>query len=339
MTDDSLPPAPLRRPRARRQERPPRFRERLARYGAAALDDHELLAVLLGTGHPGESAETVARALLDDAGSLSGLRELGVDALSAHPGIGLGKAARVSAGLELGLRLASGRRPVGPRLRGGRDVDALLRPKLAHEEVEHFLVLALDAQNRPRAEVLVARGGRNSCSVHPAEAFKPLVRRGSLAAILVHNHPSGDPSPSPEDVALTRRMVAAGRLLGVAVLDHVIVASEGYYSFLEAGVLEELLELPLSPKELQAIPAAERAAATFSPQGIVEERGIMEDPFDSGSPACFVPQPFDYLTWRFSCEAHLPAEPDPPQAGSRFPGTDEDQGRPRRPDRSPRQGP
>lgn len=228
----------LRKPRARHTKLRPQLRERMARFGAAALEDHELLAVLLGTGWVGGSAAELARELVADVGSLHGLHTLGVDDLSNRPGIGQSKAARVAAGLELGVRLTRGRVPLGTPFRSGRDVDAALRPKLAHEEVEHFFVLGLDTKNRPRDEILIARGGRNSCGVTPADAFKPLLRRGALSCVLVHNHPSGDPTPSPDDIALTRRMAAAGRLLGIEVLDHVIVAAQGYFSFLDAGLME-----------------------------------------------------------------------------------------------------
>jgi DNA repair protein RadC len=139
---------------------------------------------------------------------------------------------------EVLRRMSSGRpRPAVPSLRCSADVFALLGPGLARRTHERFLVVGLDARNRPASRHLVAQGSLATCVVHPREVFAPLVRRRAAAAILVHNHPSGDPAPSPEDERLTDRLVAAGSLLGIPVLDHLIVARLGYFSFRDAGRL------------------------------------------------------------------------------------------------------
>src|SRR5690606_18345940 len=118
-----------------------------------------------------------------------------------------------------------------------RDVDAAMRPRLANADVEHFIAIALDAKNRPVAEISIARGGLAACPVSPADVFRALLREAAAGVVFVHNHPSGEPSPSAEDVALTDRLRRAGELLGVTVLDHVIIGREGYFSFLDAGLL------------------------------------------------------------------------------------------------------
>ena len=133
-------------------------------------------------------------------------------------------------------RMAAKRTARGaPCLRCSAEAYEAIGASLARRTQERFWVVALDARNRPLSRHLVAQGSLASCMVHPREVFAPLVRRRAAAAILVHNHPSGDPTPSPEDERLTERLVEAGRLLGIAVLDHLVVARDGYYSFRDAG--------------------------------------------------------------------------------------------------------
>jgi len=212
-------------------------RERLLRFGPEALGEAELLAVVLGTGSEGEPVLALAESLLREAGGLRHLVRLGAGALARRPGIGSGKATRILAGIELG------RRALGPpaahlaRIGSSADVDRMFRPRLSHAEVEHFIVLALDARNRVLRELLLAKGSVSSCPVAPAEVFRALLREAAVSAVLVHNHPSGDPTPSSEDVGLTQRMVEAGELVGVRVHDHVIVAREGYQSLLDLGLV------------------------------------------------------------------------------------------------------
>ena len=212
-------------------------RERLALYGEQTLSDVELIAVLLGTGAPGEPVGVVAARLLARGGGLHGLRRAGLSALSKEPGVGLGKACRLRAALELGARSQGTRLDPRAPLRSSADVVAAVGPRLRSETRELFLALALDAKNRPLAELLVAVGGLSACAVSPAEVFRLVLREPAAGVIFVHNHPSGEPAPSPEDVAVTKRLAAAGALLGLRVLDHVILGDPGHFSFLDAGLL------------------------------------------------------------------------------------------------------
>ena len=212
-------------------------RERLRLHGCTALSDAELIAVLLGTGTTREAVGTLATRLLTNAGGLSGLRRMGASGLSELSGIGLAKAARVSAALELGARVNT--RPLHPGvpIRSSRDVDAALRPRLRDEPREHFLALALDVRHRPLAEILVAVGSLDSCGFTPADAFRRVVQEAASAVVFVHNHPSGEPQPSDADRVMTKRLQQAAELLGVRLLDHIILGAEGYFSFLDAGML------------------------------------------------------------------------------------------------------
>jgi DNA repair protein RadC len=157
--------------------------------------------------------------------------------LSSWAGIGPSKAARLVASFELGRRAAS--RPMTKRspIRSSRDIVAALTPLLADSEVERFLAIPADARNRPIGRIELAKGGLHACPVSPADAFRSLLRAAASGVVFVHNHPSGDPSPSPEDIALTDRLERAGELVGVRVLAHVILAREGSFSFADAGLL------------------------------------------------------------------------------------------------------
>ena len=220
-----------------RTDAPDGPRERLARVGAERLADAELIALLLGTGTRGESVSVLASRLLDAHGGLAGLSRLGAGGLAEVHGIGYGKAARLVAGFELGIRVASRPLARGGRIASSRDVDAALRPRLATAEAERFVAIAMDSRNRIIAELVLGHGGSASCPVSPADVYRTLLREGATGAIFAHNHPSGDPTPSEDDVRLTARLCEAGELLGIRVLDHVVVGREGYVSFLDAGLL------------------------------------------------------------------------------------------------------
>ncbi len=212
-------------------------RERLSLVGAHALSDPELVALLLGTGGRREPVEVLAARLLATLGGLASLATVGVGAIARVPGVGLAKASRIVAALEMGRRVAATPLSRGRRIGSSRDVDAAMRPRLAREPAERFVAILLDAKNRPAGEVEVAVGSVSACPVSPADVYRAVLREAAAGVIFVHNHPSGEPSPSPDDVALTARLLQAGELLGVRVLDHVIVAREGYFSFLDAGML------------------------------------------------------------------------------------------------------
>jgi DNA repair protein RadC len=218
-----------------RSERP---RERLVALGAGALSSAELLALVVGAGTAGGSALQVGQALL--AGSAGSLRRMAmrpVSALTATPGVGIARAVTVHAALELGRRLAAESRDDGAPLRSPRDVARLFASRLEDLPVEEFHVAVLDAQHRIERDVTITRGILTSSLVHPREVFREAIAERAAAIILVHNHPSGDPTPSADDRLVTEQLVAAGRLLDIPVHDHVIIGRGRYTSFAEAGLL------------------------------------------------------------------------------------------------------
>lgn len=233
-TDRSLPPAPSRGAREGEILGP---RERMRAVGIDMLSDAELLALLLGVGARDEPVGALASRILREIGGIAALSRIGAGALETMANIGPTKAARIVAAVELGRRIAARPLARNARIGSSRDVDAALRPRLADADTEHFIAIALDAKNRPTFEVEVARGGLSQCPVAPADVFRALIREAAAAVVFVHNHPSGEPSPSADDVALTDRLRRAGDLLGVQVVDHVIIGREGYFSFLDAGLL------------------------------------------------------------------------------------------------------
>jgi DNA repair protein RadC len=215
-------------------ERP---RERLLAVGAGALASRELLAILIGSGREGVSAIDVAGTLLRSAdGSLRRLAVASPAQISAVQGIGPAVAARISAALELGRRLAREGPLERTRIRGPRDVYELSAPGMRDLSQEEFRVLLLNTQHAVVREIPVTRGTLDASIVHPREVFRAAIAESAAAMILVHNHPSGDPTPSPEDRQVTRQLAEAGRVLGIPVLDHVVVGDGRYVSFVEAGL-------------------------------------------------------------------------------------------------------
>ena len=215
-------------------ERP---RERLRALGAAALTSAELLALLLGTGSGGRSSlETAQRLLLRGGGSLRRLGQLPVATLVAMHGLGEARALAIHAALELGRRLGA-EIAEGEPLRGPREVWRYYAPRMEGLTVEEFHVAVLDAQHRLERDVLVSRGILNSSLVHPREVFREAIAERAASLVLVHNHPSGDPTPSADDRAVTQQLVAAGRLLDIPIQDHVVIGRGKYLSFAEAGLL------------------------------------------------------------------------------------------------------
>jgi len=198
----------------------------------------ELLAILLGTGGRGKSALELADELLDPVdGSLRRLAARPAGELLRLPGVGPAKGARLLAALEFGARLAREARPVLPRIRSPDDVARIVGPRLRDLAVEEFHLLALDSQSQVTRDVLITRGLLNSSLVHPREVFRAAIAEAAAGIILVHNHPSGDPTPSADDQAVTKQLVAAGELLDVPVYDHVIVAGDCFMSFATRGLL------------------------------------------------------------------------------------------------------
>jgi DNA repair protein RadC len=214
-------------------------RERLRERGTESLDDADLLALLLRTGARGRPAEELARELLGGAG-LHGLARAIPAELERQPGVGPAKAATLLAALELGRRLAERRLETGDAIRGPQDVYRHFHARLRDAPHEQFHLLLLDGRHRLLREVMASRGTLTASLVHPREVFRPALREGAAALVVVHNHPSGDPAPSAEDREVTRRLVQAGALLGVPLLDHVVVAERGWVSLREQGELEAL---------------------------------------------------------------------------------------------------
>ncbi len=210
---------------------------RLRTIGSEALSSQELVALVLGGGRPGRLASALAEKLLQRFGSLRGLGVRTLGELMTERGMGLNRAAALAAAFEIGRRVAETRLSPGARLGGSADVFRHYHLRLRDLKRERFLVLLLDGKHRLAGEVLISEGTLTASPVHPREAFVTAVRESAAALIFVHNHPSGDPAPSSEDVDLTRRLVSVGELLGIKVLDHVIIGDGRYYSFADMGRL------------------------------------------------------------------------------------------------------
>lgn len=235
MPPKDRPDAASRRARSRRHGEGPR--ERLLQRGAEALSAGELVALLLRTGARGRDAHDVARGLLSRFGGLDRLESAPASEMADLPGVGPAKAAALVAAFELGRRCAASRLPEGAALRAPQDVFRRFAARLRRLTQERFLVVLLDGRHRVLGEEVVSQGTLTASLVHPREVFRPALRASAAAVILVHNHPSGDPSPSAEDREVTARLAEAGEILGVRVLDHVVVAERGWVSLREQGAL------------------------------------------------------------------------------------------------------
>ena len=214
-------------------ERP---RERLSSLGPQALANAELIAILLRTGVTGENAVQVGQRLLQTFGGISGLHRASVQDLQSQHGLGEAKAAQIKAAIELGRRLTLESPEERSSINSPADAAALVMYEMSALEQEHLRVILLDIRNRVLEVADVYRGSVNSSQVRVGEVFKAAVRRNAPALIVVHNHPSGDPTPSPDDVAVTRAMVQAGKLLDVDVLDHLVIGQGRWVSMKERGL-------------------------------------------------------------------------------------------------------
>jgi DNA repair protein RadC len=212
-------------------ERP---RERLLSQGGEALTDTELLATLLGSGTRGASALDVAREVMASYGDLPALNRAEVADLAQLRGVGKAKACALAAAMELGRR-AQSPRPERPAIRVSADVYAYYASRLAHLSREVFHVMSLDTKHRLLRDTRVVEGGLTTCSVLPREVYAPALREGAAAVVFVHNHPSGDPMPSTDDLALTARLKQAGSVLGIKPLDHIIIGEGRYVSMVDEG--------------------------------------------------------------------------------------------------------
>ncbi|MGE5836820.1 MAG: RadC family protein [Acidobacteriota bacterium] len=212
-----------------------RPREKLERAGVIALGDNELLSIVIGHGTAGASALAIANRLLTAAGGTHGLTRLTAEHLTQVPGVGRALATRVLAAVELGRRTLLLSPRARPRFLTPRDAALFLLPQFGAHPVERFGVMMLDTRLRLVRTQLISVGSVDASLAHPRDVFREATIAGAAALVLFHNHPSGDPTPSRDDLDLTRRLVAAGRVLGIDVVDHVILADTHYCSMKESG--------------------------------------------------------------------------------------------------------
>lgn len=218
-----------------REERP---REKLLQRGPESLSNRELLAIVLRTGTHRHSALGLADRVLSHFGSLRELREASCEELQAVAGIGLAKATQICAALELGRRLQSACRD-RVVIRSPQDASDIVMEELRYQDREVMRLLILDTKHQLIAAPTVSIGTLNASMVHPREVFKECIRRSAAAVIVVHNHPSGDPTPSAEDLKVTRRLRQAGGLLGIELIDHIIIGDNRFVSLKEQGLWDE----------------------------------------------------------------------------------------------------
>lgn len=215
------------------EERP---RERLVRYGASVLSNAELLAILLRTGTRKESAISLAHRLLIQEQGLRFLADSDVKQLSAISGIGQAKAAQIKAALELGKRMAAAEYGADKPVKCPQDVADLLMEEMRYLKKEHMKLVLLNVKCNLISVEDISIGSLNASIVHPREVFNPAIRKSSASIIMVHNHPSGDPTPSSEDIGITSRIRDAGKLLGIELVDHIIIGDGKYTSLKEKGL-------------------------------------------------------------------------------------------------------
>ena len=214
-----------------------RPRERLLRFGAKVLSGTELLAILIGSGFRGRGSLEVAEELLGRFGNLRDVAEAEPAVLARSAGVGAVTAVRVKAAAELGRRIVLYQPDPMPAIRSPEDVARLLMEEMRSLDREHFRELLLNSKNRVLSIETISVGTLNASIVHPREGLKPAIMKSAAAIILVHNHPTGVPTPSPEDIAITKRFVKAGEIVGIQVLDHVIIGNGRFQSLKELGVL------------------------------------------------------------------------------------------------------
>ncbi|MBL0387058.1 DNA repair protein RadC [Tumebacillus sp. ITR2] len=215
-----------------------RPRERLRQVGPEQMSNAELLAILLRTGSRGRSAVNLAEQVLKRFGSIRELLDADLQELTEIPGVGLAKAAQLKAAIEVGRRIARNSNTTRPQFLTARDAAEYMMDRLQFQLKEHFVALHLDAKRRLIGEEIVSVGSLDSTVAHPREIFKTAIKRSASAIICLHNHPSGDPTPSYEDLEVTRRLIECGRILGVDVLDHIVIGSHSFCSMREKGWLD-----------------------------------------------------------------------------------------------------
>ncbi len=212
-------------------------RERGYTHGISSLTNTELLAIILRSGTRELSAMELAHRILLKEGTLSNIMELGVEELIQYEGVGQVKAISILASLELGKRMLDEKKPERPIIHSPNDAAMIVMEEMKRLKKENFRIMALNTKNHVVAVETISIGNLNSSIVHPRELFRQAIRHAAAGIILVHNHPSGDSTPSREDLLITERIVEAGKIMGIEVLDHIIVAGDGYLSFREEDIL------------------------------------------------------------------------------------------------------
>jgi DNA repair protein RadC len=213
-----------------------RPRERLVKLGPQALSNSELIAILLRVGVQGENAVQVGQRLMQKFGGIRGLHRASLTEVQAQHGIGAAKAATIKAAIELGRRLTIESPEERPTIHSPADAVALVQYEMAALEQEHLRVIVLDTRNHVIEIVELYHGSLNASVVRVGEVFKPAIQHNAASILVVHNHPSGDHTPSPDDVIVTRSMVEAGKLLDIEVLDHLVIGQGKFVSMKESGL-------------------------------------------------------------------------------------------------------
>lgn len=214
-------------------ERP---RERLVAHGMQSLSSQEVLALILGRGTKGQPVMELSQALLKEFGSLQGISQASLESLQQIHGMGLAKAAQLQACIEVGRRIEDGQPSMAKmKITSAEIVAGLVRPQLRQRNREQYFLLSLDVRNQFIALDKVSEGILDAALVHPRETFEMAIARHAAKIIVCHNHPSGDPQPSDDDLAVTKRLVTAGKVLGITLIDHVIVCKDSFYSLQEHG--------------------------------------------------------------------------------------------------------
>lgn len=214
-----------------------RPRERFAKHGPASLSDSELLAIILRTGTREKSAKDVGVELLDKFGGFSSLEKLNVSDLSKIKGIGMTKAITLAAVFEIARRIKAAPFDSKKVIRTPEDVTEHYIPLMRGLVIEEFRVLLMSTANQIIKDVTISKGTLNASIVHPREVFKAAVSVSAASIILLHNHPSGNPNPSKEDIRITKQLVEAGKIMDIKIYDHLIIAGDGFYSFARYGLI------------------------------------------------------------------------------------------------------
>jgi len=217
-----------------RQERP---RERLQKFGPEALSAQELLALVIGRGIPKKSVMSIAQELLGKFGNVKAISQATIEELSQIKGIGLAKAAQIKASFELGRREDLEPETINFDIKNPESVVKAIRASIKDKAKEHFKLILLNPRNKIIGISTISIGTLNASLVHPREVFKDAIAHSAASVVLAHNHPSGDPEPSEDDLTITKRLIEAGKILGVEVIDHLIVGKNGFFSFKAKGLV------------------------------------------------------------------------------------------------------